>query len=193
MQTEFIVMTASAQVSGKARRFGRYRDVAVCEVEAGKRPKMISERARGMVRIITDSGPVSEGKTDQCAYARALREATAMARDLNLLAAHAAGTRQITTADVVACRNEELRRRMIEACGGIEAAMQGAREIQADHAGRLMELPTAGEPLRAVVVRCPSTGAVYWLRVPPSTKTAHEGVAWTFGLPASEYRPTTEA
>jgi hypothetical protein len=120
--TEFIVMTSSAKVPLKARKFGRYLHVAVCEVEAGRRPAMISERARGMVRIVTDSGPVSEGKTDRCAYARAFAAATAMARDLNLLAAHAAGTRQITAADVAACTSEDLRRRMIEACGGIEAA-----------------------------------------------------------------------
>jgi hypothetical protein len=89
MQTEFIVMTACAKVRGKARRFGRYRHVAVCEVEAGQCPAMISERARGMVRIITDSGPVSEGKTDRCAYACALREAQEMARELNAARASA--------------------------------------------------------------------------------------------------------
>jgi len=29
----------------------------------------------------------------------------------------------------------------------------------------------------------------YWLRVPPDTGTAREGVAWTFGLSAEEYEP----
>ena len=32
----------------------------------------------------------------------------------------------------------------------------------------------------------------YWLRVPPDTKTAHEAVAWTFGVPAKDYSPTVE-
>ena len=32
----------------------------------------------------------------------------------------------------------------------------------------------------------------YWLRVPPDTKTAHEAVAWTFGVPAKDYAPTVE-
>jgi len=30
------------------------------------------------------------------------------------------------------------------------------------------------------------------LRVPPDTKTAHEAVAWTFGMPAKDYAPTVE-
>jgi hypothetical protein len=32
----------------------------------------------------------------------------------------------------------------------------------------------------------------YWLRVPPDTKTAHEAVAWTFGVPAKDYAPAVE-
>jgi hypothetical protein len=29
----------------------------------------------------------------------------------------------------------------------------------------------------------------YFLRVPPDTETAREGVAWTFGLTPEEYQP----
>jgi hypothetical protein len=47
--TEFIVMTAAAAMPASVR--ARYGKVAVCEVIAGVRPKMISERAKGMVRI----------------------------------------------------------------------------------------------------------------------------------------------
>jgi hypothetical protein len=75
MQTELIVMTSSAKVAGKARKYGRYRNVAVVEVEAGKRPSMISERARGLIRIVWHSGSRSVGKTDKCQYAAALRHA----------------------------------------------------------------------------------------------------------------------
>jgi hypothetical protein len=32
----------------------------------------------------------------------------------------------------------------------------------------------------------------YWLRVPPGTQTAHEAVAWTFGLSARDYTPAIE-
>jgi hypothetical protein len=73
--SEFIVITSSAKVSGKARQFGRYRHVAVLEIEPGTQPAMISERARGVRRIVWDSGAVSVGKSDKCAYARAQREA----------------------------------------------------------------------------------------------------------------------
>jgi hypothetical protein len=45
--TEFVVMTA---VSGRSRR-NEYGKVALCEVTKGVTPKMIGERARGMVFI----------------------------------------------------------------------------------------------------------------------------------------------
>jgi len=32
----------------------------------------------------------------------------------------------------------------------------------------------------------------YFLRVPPRTSTAHEAVAWTFGMDAAEYSPITQ-
>jgi hypothetical protein len=78
MTTQLIVMTSSARVAGKARRFGTYRNVAVVEVEAGSQPAMISERARGVVRIVQHFGALSVGSTERCAYARALREAESL-------------------------------------------------------------------------------------------------------------------
>ena len=32
----------------------------------------------------------------------------------------------------------------------------------------------------------------YWLRVPPTVKTAHEAVAWTFGKTTKDYAPQME-
>jgi hypothetical protein len=32
----------------------------------------------------------------------------------------------------------------------------------------------------------------YFLRVPPETRTAREGVAWTFGMAEQEYAPEVE-
>jgi hypothetical protein len=32
----------------------------------------------------------------------------------------------------------------------------------------------------------------YFLRVPPTMRTAREAVAWTFGLEAEDYKPTQE-
>ena len=67
----FIYMEASPKLSGKARDYGRnYRKMAVVEVEQGYdvdyRPKMISERALGVVRIV-EEGTVHIGKTDRSA------------------------------------------------------------------------------------------------------------------------------
>ena len=50
MTTEYIVMTAAAKMPSTC--WGRYGKVAIAEVTKGIRPKMISERALGMVRIV---------------------------------------------------------------------------------------------------------------------------------------------
>lgn len=46
------------------------------------------------------------------------------------------------------------------------------------------------------VVNCTSepdgTHRTYWLRVPPRTRTARRGVAWTFGMAAAGYAPVLE-
>jgi hypothetical protein len=65
--------------------------------------------------------------------------------------------------------------------------------MQSDEAGTLLRRETIGEPVVAVAVRCPSTGSEYMLRVPPTTKTAREGVAWTFGLAADAYQPSAQS
>ena len=36
------------------------------------------------------------------------------------------------------------------------------------------------------------TSRTYWLRVPPRTRTAKEGVAWTFGLDGAAYAPVRQ-
>ena len=33
----------------------------------------------------------------------------------------------------------------------------------------------------------------YWLRVPPTVRTAREAVAWTFDMPASKYQPEIQS
>jgi hypothetical protein len=49
------------------------------------------------------------------------------------------------------------------------------------------------EPIYLVKVKCPSTGAYYTLRVPPTSKTIKEAIAWTFGMNQMEYLPQQEA
>jgi len=80
MRTEYIVKTSAAKMPRSC--WGRYVRVAVLEVEAGTEPAMISERARGVVRIVETWERLSVGKTNRCAAARAVAEAEALAARL---------------------------------------------------------------------------------------------------------------
>ena len=84
--TEFIVMTAAAQMPATCR--GRYGRVAVCEVLLGTRPKMISERAKGMVRIVSLADRLHAGQGGpRTAYSIAKADAERLCAGLNLEAA----------------------------------------------------------------------------------------------------------
>jgi hypothetical protein len=67
-----------------------------------------------------------------------------------------------------------------EVLGGLVSAAVAIRE-------------TVGDPVVAVLVKCPSTGRAYVLRVPPTVQTAREAVAWTFGMTVEEYQPTAQS
>jgi hypothetical protein len=105
------------------------------------------------------------------------------------------------TADMISKeQNAELRRVMIEIFGDaryLEAA--GAELIHEDKYGQLYRLDLAAdEPLTMVKVMnsTPETDGTfkfYYLRVPPLTKTAKEGVAWTFGMEPDQYNPQKES
>jgi len=81
--SRYIVMTSVAQVKGNARRYGRYKNVAVVEIEGDVWPKMISPRAKGVIAVIHQWKGQYEGSTDRCQYRRALAKAYALAHDLN--------------------------------------------------------------------------------------------------------------
>jgi hypothetical protein len=81
----WVVMTSSAQMPSKC--WGQYRRVALVQLTQEYtakdwRPKMISDRARGVVRLI-DYGHHNVGMTERCAYRRTLAQAEARARELN--------------------------------------------------------------------------------------------------------------
>ncbi len=101
----------------------------------------------------------------------------------------------VTTERIAAERNQEIRRAMIERIGwDAYLTAAGAVEVQRDWYGVLLELPERGVDRRNRFVRVfdPGTRRQYALCVPLETQTAHEGVAWSFGLSADEYAPEQE-
>lgn len=105
----------------------------------------------------------------------------------------------LTPEEIRTERNAELRRIMLEHYGYEQYIVDsGAEPVQHDEAGRLWRVRLPGdEPITMVEVVNASaepdgTFRRYWLRVPPHTKTAKAGVAWTFGLSEEEYRPVVQ-
>jgi hypothetical protein len=92
--------------------------------------------------------------------------------------------------------NAELRRVMLEYYGYDRyLAESGAEPVHRDETGILWRIALADDEdvvMVEVVNSTPEpdgTHRTYWLRVPPTTRTAKEGVAWTFGLDATVYEP----
>ena len=79
--TTYIVQTAAAKMPNSC--WGQYRRVAVMEIITGTQPAMISKRARGVVRVVATWEKCNVGRTERCAYERALSEAYELAHQLN--------------------------------------------------------------------------------------------------------------
>lgn len=84
---QFVVMSRRPKLFGKARTYGKgYRKFALCEIDpaalppGATEPRMISERARGMIRIIRcRSLFYGEGKRSEgAAYLAGLRKQCAL-------------------------------------------------------------------------------------------------------------------
>jgi hypothetical protein len=105
----------------------------------------------------------------------------------------------ITTAEILAERNAELRRVLMERFG-FERFMVEAGAAVMDEDGdaggvrQLLRLKLEGdEDLVCVAVICPSTGRRYLLRVPPTMRTCRQAVAWTAGFSdPNHYKPLVE-
>jgi hypothetical protein len=105
----------------------------------------------------------------------------------------------ITSAEILAERNAERRRVMLERCGYERFLREGratVRDRDSDPGGprELLVVPLEGdEDLVCVSVNCPSTGRRYVIRVPPSTTTCRHAVAWIAGFDDPDhYRPLIE-
>jgi hypothetical protein len=106
----------------------------------------------------------------------------------------------ITLDQVVKENNQEIRRIMLDRYGWdrVLCDLHACVEHE-DNTGKLISTYRLGEYLagedeiaKFVLVVDPSTNRKYSLRVPPETKTAREGVAWTFGQKEDEYNPIKE-
>ncbi|MFD7749930.1 DUF6745 domain-containing protein [Streptomyces sp. NPDC059698] len=92
--------------------------------------------------------------------------------------------------------NAELRRVMLEYYGYDRYLTEsGAEPVHRDETGVLWRIALDGDEdvvMVEVVNSTPEpdgTYRTYWLRVPPATRTAKDGVAWTFGLEGRAYAP----
>ena len=96
---------------------------------------------------------------------------------------------------IIKVQNVEVRRVLIEDMGTERFLHDsGMRPIHEDETGRLYRLDAPGDEWNVrhlcwVHVKCPSTDREYMLAVPPLTRTAREGVAWTFRKLPEEYNP----
>ncbi|WP_339749022.1 DUF6745 domain-containing protein [uncultured Rubinisphaera sp.] len=106
---------------------------------------------------------------------------------------------KITSKQVLAEKNAELRRVMIERMGYLKFSEEvGAKELDqdTDAGGRrqLLKIEIDGdEPLVGLACRCPSTNRQYFLRVPPHMKTCHQAAAWMAGFDdPTLYQPLIE-
>jgi hypothetical protein len=106
---------------------------------------------------------------------------------------------RMTVEQIDAEQNVEVRRAMLEIYGEERYILDSEVVcIQKDRYGELFRKAVPDdEPVTMVRVvnstpEPDGVNKIYFLRVPPDTKTAHEGVAWTFGREAKHYSPQKE-
>lgn len=110
--------------------------------------------------------------------------------------------RFVTVARILKERNMETRRVMMERMGYDRFLKRADAQVEdRDRYGTLyravLRVPMADwhnrtemENVQVVRVKCPSTGRIYFLRVPPEMDTAYQAVAWSFGYSGEDsYQP----
>ncbi|MFF7446519.1 MULTISPECIES: DUF6745 domain-containing protein [unclassified Streptomyces] len=159
------------------------------------RVAVLSERPVALHR--DEAGRLDHGEGPALAYPDGF--ALHAWRGMPVPAAFLAELSSLTPERIRAEENAELRRVMLEYYGYDRyLADSGARPVHQDETGTLWRIDlTDDEPVVMVEVlnstpEPDGTHRTYWLRVPPSTRTARAGVAWTFGLQAEAYAPLRE-
>jgi hypothetical protein len=105
----------------------------------------------------------------------------------------------VSPQELLGVHNVEARRVLIE-LHGWERLLQKlqAELVQEDHFGRLWQFQFEGVPCRVLevvdaTVQPDGSYRHYFLFVPDTLATAHEAVAWTFGIDADRYAPDMQA
>lgn len=95
----------------------------------------------------------------------------------------------VTPADIVACKNQELGQMALKRYGYEKFIADAEAEIVSS-SGESNLLNVHG--IKFVSVKDSSTSRRYLLRVPPGMEKCEEAIAWTFGMKAAEYQPEVE-
>jgi hypothetical protein len=106
---------------------------------------------------------------------------------------------EIQVPEILAQRNAEVRRVMLERMGWVRFVREGNPEVldrDTDLGGERRLLAVTldrSEYLVFVSLKCPSTGRQYVLRVPPRTRTCRQAAAWIAGFEdPDDYEPVVE-
>ncbi|MFG2835449.1 DUF6745 domain-containing protein [Streptomyces zaomyceticus] len=177
-------LSGLAAVAGQAGWWWPYENVAV-----------VCERPVELHR--DEAGRLDRGDGPALAFADGF--ALHAWRGMPVPAAFLAGLADLTPERIRKEENAELRRVMLEYYGYDRyLAASGARHEHRDETGVLWRIELADDEDVAMVEVVNSTPEpdgshrTYWLRVPPGTRTAREGVAWTFGLHPDAYEPLVQ-
>ncbi|MFJ9113381.1 DUF6745 domain-containing protein [Streptomyces sp. NPDC102283] len=156
---------------------------------------VISERPDVLHR--DEAGRLDHGEGPALAYGDGF--ALHAWRGMPVPAAFLAELPSLTPERIRAEENAELRRVMLEHYGYDRYLTEsGAEPVHRDETGILWRIALDGDEdvvMVEVVNSTPEpdgTYRTYWLRVPPATRTAKDGVAWTFGLEGAAYAPVRQ-
>ncbi|MFD9422942.1 MULTISPECIES: DUF6745 domain-containing protein [unclassified Streptomyces] len=156
---------------------------------------VISERPEVLHR--DEAGRLDHGEGPALAYADGF--ALYAWRGMPVPAAFLAELATLTPQRIRAEENAELRRVMLEYYGYDRYLTESRAEpVHRDETGILWRISLDGDEdvvMVEVVNSTPEpdgTHRTYWLRVPPTTRTAKDGVAWTFGIDGSAYAPVRQ-
>lgn len=160
-----------------------------------ERAVVISERPEVLHR--DEAGRLDHGEGPALAYGDGF--ALHAWRGMPVPAAFLAELASLTPRRIREEENAELRRVMLEYYGYDRYLTEsGAEPVHRDETGILWRIALEGDEDVVMVEVVNSTPEpdgshrTYWLRVPPTTRTAKDGVAWTFGLDGAAYAPVRQ-